>query len=136
MFKKLSLVDLTAAVIQLLKKNTDIKTFDFVPENEPSPFAYVEAAGKENCDTKTMFCDLYKVNIHVISEQINGNTSIYKLINQIEEALTEDIILPEGFTLVYQLSQGIESIYEETTKEKHAVMPVNFKVAYDCALLN
>mgnify|MGYP000355331848 CR=1 FL=1 len=53
------------------------------------------------------------------------------LFRSIEEALTEDITLPEGFSLVYQISDGVEAVYEETeTKEKHAVLPVRFKVAY------
>lgn len=131
MLKKLSFIDLIAAVIALLKKNTDVSVFDFVPENEHSPLIYVEAAGKEANDTKAMFCEVYRVNIHAVAEPYKGNTAIYKLINQIEEALTEDITLPEGFDLIYQLSDGVEAIYEETeTKEKHAVLPVRFKVAY------
>ena len=131
MLKKLSFVDLIAAVIALLKKNTDVSVFDFVPKNEPSPLIYVEAAGKEPNDTKPMFCEVYSDNIHAVAEPYKGNTAIYKLINQIEEALTEDITLHEGFDLIYQLSDGVEAIYEETeTKEKHAVLPVRFKVAY------
>ncbi len=131
MLKKLSFVDLIAAVIALLKRNTDVSVFDFVPENEPSPLIYVEAAGKEPNDTKMMFCEVYRVNVHAVAEPYAGNTAIYKLINQIEEALTEDITLPEGFDLIYQISDGVEAIYEETeTKEKHAVLPIRFKVAY------
>lgn len=131
MLKKLSFVDLIAAVIALLKKNTTAKVYDFVPENELSPLIYMEAAGKEPNDTKAMFCEVYKVNIQAVAEPYKGNTAIYKLINEIEEALTEDITLPEGFSLVYQISDGVEAIYEEPeTKEKHAVLPVRFKVAY------
>lgn len=131
MLKKLSFIDLISAVIALLKRNTGAKVYDFVPENEPSPLIYVEAAGKEPNDTKTMFCEIYKVNIHAVAEPYKGNTAIYKLINEIEEALTEDITLPEGFDLIYQISDGVEAIYEEPeTKEKHAVLPVRFKVAY------
>lgn len=131
MLKKLSFLDLVAAVIALLKKNTNIKVYDFVPQNESSPLIYIEAAGKEPNDTKTMFCEVYNVNIHAVSEPYEGNTAIYKLINEIEEALTEDITLPEGFTLIFQISDGVNSIYDEPeTKEKHAVIPVRFKVAY------
>lgn len=131
MLKKLSFVDLIAAVIALLKRNTDVSVFDFVPENEPSPLIYVEAAGKEPNDTKMMFCEVYRANVHAVAEPYAGNTAIYKLINQIEEALTEDITLPEGFDLIYQISDGVETIYEEPeTKEKHAVLPIRFKVAY------
>lgn len=131
MLKKLSFVDLVAAVIALLKKNTNIKVYDFVPQNESSPLIYIEAAGKEPNDTKAMFCEVYKANIHAVAEPYKGNTAIYKLINEIEEALTEDITLSEGFDLVYQISDGVEAIYEEPkTKEKHAVLPVRFKVAY------
>lgn len=130
MLKKLSFVDLIAALIALLKQNTDVKIYDFVPQDAPSPLIYIEAAGKQANDTKAMFCEVYSVNIHAVAEPYEGNTAIYKLINEIEEALTEDITLPEGFDVIYQLSDGVEAIYEEETKEKHAVLPVRFKVAY------
>lgn len=130
MLKKLSFVDLIAALIALLKQNTDVKIYDFVPQDAPSPLIYIEAAGKQANDTKAMFCEVYSVNIHAVAEPYEGNTAIYKLINKIEEALTEDITLPEGFDVIYQLSDGVEAIYEEETKEKHAVLPVRFKVAY------
>lgn len=131
MLKKLSFVDLVASIMSLLKTNTGEKVFDYVPVNEKSPLIYIEAAGKEPSDTKTMFFEIYKVNIHAVSEPYEGNTAIYNLINKIEEALTEDITLPEGFTLIFQISDGVNSIYDEPeTKEKHAVLPVRFKVAY------
>lgn len=130
MLKKLSFVDLIAALIALLKQNTDVKIYDFVPQDAPSPLIYIEAAGKQANDTKAMFCEVYSVNIHAVAEPYEGNTAIYKLINEIEEALTEEITLPEGFDVIYQLSDGVEAIYEEETKEKHAVLPVRFKVAY------
>lgn len=130
MLKKLSFVDLIAALIALLKQNTAAKVYDFVPQDAPSPLIYIEAAGKQANDTKAMFCEVYSVNIHAVAEPYEGNTAIYKLINEIEEALTEDITLPEGFDVIYQLSDGVEAIYEEETKEKHAVLPVRFKVAY------
>ena len=53
MLKKLSFVDLIAAVIALLKKNTTAKIYDFVPQDAPSPLIYIEAAGKEPYDTKS-----------------------------------------------------------------------------------
>ncbi len=130
MLKKLSFVDLIAALIALLKQNTTAKVYDYVPQDAPSPLIYIEAAGKQANDTKVMFCEVYSVNIHAVAEPYEGNTAIYKLINEIEEALTEDITLPEGFDVIYQLSDGVEAIYEEETKEKHAVLPVRFKVAY------
>lgn len=130
MLKKLSFVDLIAALIALLKQNTAAKVYDFVPQDAPSPLIYIEAAGKQANDTKAMFCEVYSVNIHAVAEPYEGNTAIYKLINEIEEALTEEITLPEGFDVIYQLSDGVEAIYEEETKEKHAVLPVRFKVAY------
>lgn len=130
MLKKLSFVDLIAALIALLKQNTAAKVYDYVPQDAPSPLIYIEAAGKQANDTKAMFCEVYSVNIHAVAEPYEGNTAIYKLINEIEEALTEDITLPEGFDVIYQFSDGVEAIYEEETKEKHAVLPVRFKVAY------
>ena len=131
MFEKLSLVSLIKAIITQLKGKTAAGVYDFVPQDEPFPFIYALAAGKEPNDTKDMFCEVYKVDIHAVAEPSNDNTAIYNLINEIEEALTEDITLPEGFNLICQYSDGVDTIYEEKeTKEKHAILPFHFKVAY------
>lgn len=131
MLKKLSFIELVSAIMNLIKSNTNEKVLDFVPLNEKSPFIFIEATGKQPSDSKNMFCEIYSVNIHAIAEPYEGNTAIYKLINEIEEALTVDIVLPEGFTLIYQISDGVSTIFdEEKTDEKHAVIPVRFKIAY------
>lgn len=129
MLKKLSFT----AVIAALKERFEaagLKTFDYVPENEPSPLIYVEATGKTPADTKTMFCEEYQIAAHIISPPGKGNTAVYQLIEQAEEALTEDVTLPEGFCLIYQMTDGVSAIYEEKTTEKHAVMPIRLKISY------
>ena len=65
-----------------------------------------------------MFCEEYQIAAHIISPPGKGNTAVYQLIEQAEEALTEDVTLPEGFFLVYQMTDGVSAIYERKTNRK------------------
>ncbi len=81
MLKKLSFT----AVIAALKERFEaagLKTFDYVPENEPSPLIYLEATGKKPADTKTMFCEEYQIAAHIISPPGKGNTAVYQLMSR------------------------------------------------------
>ena len=48
----------------------------------------------------------------------------------LDEALTEDIRLPEGFELVMQTNNGVQTIKTDETNEKHAVLAYEFMVCY------
>ena len=113
MYKQLGLTDLIAAIKQQLEANTDLTCYDVPPENAPSPLVYAEIAGLKPDDTKTMYCKLYTVWLHVIAE-----------------AMTDDITLPDGFGLVYQMDNGIQAIKTDETGEKHAILEFEFKISF------
>ena len=48
----------------------------------------------------------------------------------LEEALTEDITLPDPYQLVLQTNSGINQIMTDETGEKHAVLSFEFMIAY------
>ena len=52
------------------------------------------------------------------------------MINQLEEALTEDIVLPDDYELIMQTNNGIQTIKQDETKEKHAVLSYEFMICY------
>ena len=77
-----------------------------------------------------MYRDVYTVWIHAIAQPGDSSVQIYEMIQQLEEALTEDVPLPEGFELILQTSNGVQTIKTDETNEKHAVLSFEFTVCY------
>lgn len=129
-YKKLSPVDLIAAVQKRIQDATGIKCYDNVPENAESPFYYAEITQILPANSKTMFRDVYTVWIHCIAEESPSSVGVYNLIQSLEEALTVDIELPEPFELIMQTDGGVQNIKTDETGEKHAVVSYDFMVCY------
>lgn len=130
MYKQLGLVDLIHGIQVKVEEKTGVKCYDAVPRNAPSPFYFAEVIGKRPAHTKTMYRDVYTVWIHAIAQPGDSSVQIYEMIQQLEEALTEDISLPEGFELILQASNGVQTIKTDETNEKHAVLSFEFTVCY------
>ena len=130
MYKQLGLVDLIHGIQAKVEEKTGVKCYDAVPRNAPSPFYFAEVIGKRSAHTKTMYRDVYTVWIHAIAQPGDSSVQIYEMIQQLEETLTEDISLPEGFELILQASNGVQTIKTDETKEKHAVLSFEFTVCY------
>lgn len=129
-YKQMGLVDLIAAIQSKVEQKTGIKCYDAVPQNAPSPFYYAEVVGKRPAHSKTMWRDVFTVWIHCIAQQQASSVPIYHLIQGLEEALTEDIDLPEDYELVMQTNNGVQTIKTDETGEKHAVLAYEFMVCY------
>ena len=129
-YKQMGLVDLISAIQKKVEDKTGLKCHDSVPENEPSPFYYAEVVGKRPAHSKTMWRDVFTVWIHAIAEPGESSVRIYELIQNLEEALTEDIELPEEYELIMQTNNGIQTIKTDETNEKHAVLAYEFMVCY------
>lgn len=130
MYKQLGLVDLIHGIQAKVEEKTGVKCYDAVPRNAPSPFYFAEVIGKRPAHTKTMYRDVYTVWIHAIAQPGDSSVQIYEMIQQLEEALTEDVSLPEGFELILQASNGVQTIKTDETNEKHAVLSFEFTVCY------
>lgn len=130
MYKQLGLVDLIHGVQAKVEEKTGVKCYDAVPRNAPTPFYFAEVIGKRPAHTKTMYRDVYTVWIHAVSQPGDSSVQIYEMIQQLEEALTEDVPLPEGFELILQTSNGVQTIKTDETNEKHAVLSFEFTVCY------
>lgn len=130
MYKQLGLVDLISAIQKKVKERTGIVCYDAVPQNAPSPFYFAEVVGKRPAHSKTMYRDVFTVWIHVIAEPGESSVQVYDLIQKLEEALTEDIELPEEFELIMQTNNGVQTIKTDETNEKHAVLSYEFMVCY------
>lgn len=128
--KKLGLVDLQKGIQDKLKEHTDTKCFDVAPVNEPAPLYYVEVVAKRDASSKNMWREVFTVWIHAIAETNKSKEQVYTLIQEAEEALTEEISLPEGFELMLQSEQGLQTIKEDESGEYHAVLAYEFMVSY------
>ena len=130
MYKQLGLVDLIHGIQAKVEEKTGVKCYDAVPRNAPSPFYFAEVIGKRPAHTQTMYRDVYTVWIHAIAQPGDSSVQIYEMTQRLEETLTEDISLPEGFELILQASNGVQTIKTDETNEKHAVLSFEFTVCY------
>lgn len=129
-YQKLSPVTLIAAVQDKIERLTDLRCYDHVPMNEESPLYFAEIARIQPANSKTMYRDVYSVAIHCIAEESPSSVGVYNLIENLQSALSEDIILPEPFTLVMQTDNGVQTIKTDESGEKHAIVNFDFMVSY------
>lgn len=129
-YQKLSPVTLIAAVQDKVEALTGLRCYDHVPLNEASPLYFAEIIRIQPANSKTMFRDVYSVSIHCIAEESPSSVGVYNLIENLQSALSEDIILPEPFTLVMQTDNGVQTIKTDESGEKHAIVSYDFTVCY------
>lgn len=130
MHRKIGFAELAAAVLNTLRRNTAFSCYDAVPTDAPSPLLFVEVIGKRDASSKTMYKEIFTVQVHAVASPGDARTEIYQMIQQVEEALTEDIALPEPITLVLQTETGVQSMQKEATNEWHAVLSYDLTVSY------
>lgn len=130
MYKKLDCISLISAIQTKIKEKTGLNCYDAVPSNAVSPFYFAEIIEKESADTKTMLRDMFTVNIHAIAKPSQSSVNIYELINNLEEALTEEVELPSGYELIMQTENGLQALKTDETNEKHAILSYDFMVCY------
>ena len=129
-YQKLSPVTLIAAVQDKVETLTGLRCYDHVPLNETSPLYFAEITQIQPANSKTMYRDIYSVAIHCIAEESPSSVGVYNLIENLQSALSEDIILPEPFTLVMQTDNGVQTIKTDESGEKHAIVNFDFMVSY------
>ena len=129
-YQKLSPVTLIAAVQDKVEALTGLRCYDHVPLNEASPLYFAEITRIQPANSKTMYRDVYSVAIHCIAEESPSSVGVYNLIENLQSALSEDIILPEPFTLVMQTDNGVQTIKTDESGEKHAIVNFDFMICY------
>ncbi|OLS39139.1 DUF5072 family protein [Bacillus sp. MRMR6] len=130
MIKKLSFTTVLAAVIKKVQDNTGLRCYDSVPSNAPMPFYYAEIVGQVPDPSKTMWKERYQIFIHVFADGQNGSVPIFDAIQKLEEALSEEIELPEEYEVIMQTPTGVQQIMDEADGTKHAIMGYDFTIFY------
>ena len=63
-------------------------------------------------------------------------SSVYEQLQGLEEALTEDIALPDGFEVIVQSNTGIEMIKTEEKEKEHIALVYEFIVCHGLKCCN
>lgn len=129
MIQVFPLVTLVGLVQKLIAKNTGLKCYDMIPLNAAVPYHFIDVQSVSPEDTKTMFVHEYLLSVHTITEG-GKHADMYKRLSTLAEALTEEIALPEGYTLIMQQNEGVTSIYTEQDGYLHAISPLRIRIAY------
>lgn len=127
MLQKLSFTSILGSVIQKVEANTGLECYDSVPKDAPLPFYHAEFLGSIPEKSKTMQKDRYQIVIHVFTEG-NGSVKVFDAIHKLEEALSEDIVLPGDYEVTLQVPNGVSQILTEPDGAKHAVIGYDFVV--------
>ena len=130
MLKKLETVTIHKILKNHIEDRTNLKCYDTVPNDAKSPFYYAELIGKREDNTKTMWREVFTFAIHCIASPEAGSIGVYDLIDALEESLTDDLKLPQGYWLVLQTANGLQTLKKDETNEKHAIMNYSFTVCY------
>ena len=130
MYTQLSLKDLVKAVRARIEAGSGLRCYDVVPADETPPYCYVQVTRTAPADTKTMYCKSYDVWVHVISDETASHVPIYTYVEAVQEAMTQEIELPEPFYLVTQIDTGLQTLQTEETGSSHAIIGFSFKISY------
>lgn len=131
MYKRLSIAEFLGSLIDCIEQRTGIKCYDD-PNNKPSPLYSVQIVRTQPQNTKTMYIDTYEVWVHCISEAANPYSSapVLKLVQTLEEAMTQDVKIPAPFQLYRQEYEGLQTLKQDESGEGHAVLSYRFFVCY------
>lgn len=131
MMKRLSVGGFLGCLIAAIKERTDISCYDNA-DNKPSPLYSVQLLRTEPANTKTMFIDRYEVYIHCISVKVEpySNAPVLRLVQQLEEAMTDDLKLPAPYLLHRQDYSGLQVLKKDPSGEGHAVLSYTFHICY------
>ena len=110
MKRMMNLTALMAAIQAQIQDGTGLMCYDAVPDNAASPFYKIELAGNKPANTKTMYVQQYDFDIHVIAPVSRSSVPVHTYIQKLEE--------------------GVRSIQDDETGEKHAVVGFSFLICY------
>ncbi|MGY3766839.1 DUF5072 family protein [Vagococcus vulneris] len=130
MIKKLSFVDVLAGVLDVLRQHTDYDVYDHFPKDTELPFIHVEIVGQTTVPSKTMWKEDYQLFIHGWAEGSESSVPIFDLIQSIEEAMTVEVSLPEGYELLIQRPLGVQQILKDEDDVRHTIIGYSLQILY------
>jgi|GEM_PF-2519218 len=128
MFKSISLAEMMNAIMANVETNTGIQCYNAIPAAPQEPYYYLEIIEKTPLYSKTIRRDSFVVRFHAMPINNQSMAPTYDMLHRLEEALGQEIELPEGFDLFLQQSNGIQKLEIEEFKETRTVAIYNFVV--------
>lgn len=130
MKSKLSFVDVLANCIRLVENKTGKRCYDHIPLNAPLPHYSAEIVGQEPVPSKTMWKESFDVYIHSFA-QGPSSMGIFDAIQEVEEAFTIKLPLPDGYQVLMQQPMGLQApIMNNEDGAKHAVTGYKITILY------
>lgn len=131
MIRRMSIGEFLGCLIDHITEHTGITCYDF-PEDRPSPLFSAEIETTEDARTKTMCLDVFNVLIHCISEPVEpfSTAPVYRLVQQVEEAMESELELPKPFLLNTQDFMGLRVVTRDQSGEGHAILSYRIEVCY------
>ena len=131
MIRRMSIGEFLGCLIDHITEHTGITCYDF-PEDRPSPLFSAEIEATEDARTKTMCLDVFNVLIHCISEPVEpfSTAPVYRLVQQVEEAMESELELPKPFLLNTQDFMGLRVVTRDPSGEGHAILSYRIEVCY------
>lgn len=132
MLKRLGIADFLGLLIHHIEAQTGKRCYE-APEDQKSPFYALELVETVPKNTKTQFIDRYQVTLHAIAAPSKGPFSfqpVAELEQELEEAMTVPLEVPEPFYLVNQDFVGLNGLKKDPSGEGHAIITVYFDISY------
>lgn len=129
MLHRVSPVDLLAAVVERVTDGTSYPCMSD-PDMAESPFYSLELVESRPERSKTMYLDTYVVWVHVIAAPSKTQETVLDMVQELEEAMTQPVELPDCFNLTRQVESGMQTINKDPTGEWHAVVAYELTVSY------
>lgn len=131
MLRRMGIAEFLACLMACIEERTGVACSGN-PESEPSPFYYPQILKTAPADTKTSFVTRYELWIHCIAGAVvpHSDAPALELVQMVEEALTDDIDVPDGCQMIAQKIDGLQSIKKDESGEGHAVVGCTFDVLY------
>lgn len=130
MLQQLSITDLMAGVLGVLRHNTKYDVYDTYPTDTHLPFIHAEMVGMEPVPSKTMWKDQIQIYIHGWADGLESSQPIFDMADAIREAMTYAVPLPDGFTLLGQQPQGLQRIVRQEDDSNHLIIGYSLTITY------
>lgn len=127
--KRLSLSELIAAVVAQVEDSTGLRCVTDA-NNEPSPFYSIGAVVTRPDKSKTMYLDVFTLQIHAISKPGETREEVFSMLDALSEAMSVRVELACPYRVVRQVDDGVQTIKRDETGEWHAISEFEITVSY------
>ncbi|MCG4732711.1 DUF5072 domain-containing protein [Casaltella massiliensis] len=128
-YQRINLNDLISAVETQVKERTGVECSSQIRETAGEPYYYIQVVKTQTTGSKTSYCETITVWIYAVCPS-NDQHEKNNMLNALNEALTEDIELPQPYILVMQKDSGRQQTDQKENDKREAMEAYDFVVSY------